>query len=156
VASITKRDVDKGRYYKEHHKTDYFFIVTNRMPKCIKNKYIGKKDGIWVVHREVIVDVAKVIRGALIEMGKLSACKLSQETKESKLYEYMSGREFSRRIESLCENHTKLVDSQTREQKEHEVMWNKRSDLHNQLINSYIDISSQIDAIIQEQPVTPN
>lgn len=96
VASITKKDVEKGKYYKEHHKTDYFFIVSSQIPKCIKNKHIGKKDGIWVVHRDVIIDVAKVIRGAVIEIGRLSASKLSQETKESKLYDYLTGRVYQK------------------------------------------------------------
>ena len=100
----------------------------------------------------MIADVTRVIRSAIIEIGKLSASKQSQETKETRLYDYLTGREFSRRIESLCENHTRLVDLQTKEQKDHEIMWNKRSELHDQLINSYIDVSSQIDAIIQEQP----
>jgi hypothetical protein len=152
VATVSKRDIDKGRYYKEHHKTDYFIIVSNQLPKCIKNRYIGKKDGILVVHRDVIADVTRVIRTAIIEIGKLSASKKSQETKETRLYDYLTGREFSRRVESLCENHTRLVDLQTKEQKDHEIMWNKRNELHDQLINSYIDVSSQIDAIIQEQP----
>jgi hypothetical protein len=152
VASVTKKDIDKGKYYREHHKTDYFIIVSSKLPKCVKNGYIGKKDGVWVVHRDVISDVTRIMRSAIIEIGRLSASKKSQETKEAKLYEYLTGREFSRMIESLCENHTKLVDLQTKEQKEHEILWNKRGELHDQLINSYIDISSQIEAIIQEQP----
>ena len=152
VASVTKRDVEKGKYYRERHNTDYLIIVSNQLPKCIGNKYLGKKDGIWVIHRDVIAEVARIMRSAIIEIGRLSASKKSQEAKEAKLYQYLIGREFSRRIESLCENHTKLVDLQTKEQKDHEILWNKRDELHDQLINSYIDISSQIEAIIQEEP----
>ena len=94
VATVSKRDIIKGKYYKDHHKTDYFIIVTNQLPKCIKNRYIGKKDGILVVHRDVIADVARVIRSAIIEIGKLSASKRSQETKETRLYDYQLGESF--------------------------------------------------------------
>ena len=56
--SITKKDREKAKYYRDNHNTDYLIIVSNRLPKDIKNGCIGQKDGI-LGRRDIVVEVAR-------------------------------------------------------------------------------------------------
>ncbi len=150
--SITKKDRDKAKYYRENHNTDHLIIVLDHLPKEFKNGCMGRKDGILLICRDTIIEVAKEIRRSLIDISKISASKQYQATKQSKLYEYIGSRGFCRQMELICESDTEESKLQKEEEKDHHVLWKKRKAIQDKRRSAYISISSSVDAIIQEQP----
>jgi hypothetical protein len=68
-----------------------------------------------LVHPDIVVAVAWIIRKAIIEISKEATSKQDLETKQSKIYDYVRGREFNSQIESICEAHKRLFDLQDKD-----------------------------------------
>lgn len=101
VARITKREIEKQQYYKEREGTDYLLAVSPNIPKNVKNGILGKREGITLVRRDIVVEVAEHLRNAIIEISKSFESKKDQETKQARIYDFITSREFCRRLESL-------------------------------------------------------
>jgi hypothetical protein len=56
VARVTKKEIEKQQYYKDHEGTDYLLIVCPNIPKNIKNGILGKREGITLVRRDIVVE----------------------------------------------------------------------------------------------------
>lgn len=153
ATAINKQDIEKAKKDKKILGTGHFIIVSSNLPKKdAKDGLYGEKEGILLVHPDIIAAVAGVIRRAIVEITKQSASMQDQETKQAKLYDYIRSREFYRQIEALCDTHTKMSDLLKKERKDHETLWKKREGLLKQLQDAYIDIGSGIDTIMQDQP----
>ena len=70
------------------------------------------------------------------------------------MYDYIRGPDFGRQVESICTTHEDMCKLQDKEEKDHKTGWKKREALQKRLRKSYIDISSGIESIIEEQPNT--
>jgi hypothetical protein len=150
---INKHDIEKAKKDKETLGTDYFILVSRNLPKkSLKDKdgLYGEIDGILLASPDIIVVVAGIIRKAIIEISKHTASKQDRETKQTKLYDYVRGRDFCRQVESICIVSEKMSRLQDDEEKSHNTLWKKREALQKQLRKTHIDISSGLDSIIQE------
>lgn len=123
VAKVAKKEIEKQQYYKEHEHTDHLLIVSPNLPKGIKNKIWGRKDGILLVRRDIAVEVAQYLRAAIIEISRSSDSRKNQETKQARIYDYITSREFGRKIESLERDNSELTKLQNDEEKDHHKMW---------------------------------
>jgi hypothetical protein len=149
--TITKKDIEKARNYKKVHGTDYVIIVSRKLPKKdIKNGLYGEKDGILLAHPSIVVEVAKQIRKAIIEICKQTGSMKDREAKESKLYDYIKSQEFARIVGKLHDIHQKMSELQDTEEKAHERLWKERKTLQSQINQVYAGISSGVDSIIQD------
>jgi hypothetical protein len=124
------------------------FVVSPNLPKNIKSRVVGKKEGILLVRRDIIVEIAEQIRTAIIEICKNSESKKDQETKQARIYSYITSREFCRNIESLDKINSNMISMQQEEEKDHQSLWKRRRALLQQSREKYTDISCEIDAII--------
>jgi hypothetical protein len=148
VAKVTKKELEKQQYYKEHEQTDHLLVVSPNLPKSIKNGVLGRKEGISLVRRDIVVEVAEYLRGAIIEICKSSESKKNQETKQAKVYDYITSREFGRKLESLEKDDSEMTILQNNEEKDHQILWKKRMAIRKRLRSTYTAISSEIDSII--------
>ena len=82
---------------------------------------------------------------AIIEISKSSDSRKNQETRQARIYDYITSREFGRKIESLERDTTKL---QYDEEKDHHTMWKKREAIAKSLRRTYTAISSEVDSIL--------
>ena len=151
VARITKREIEKQQYYKEHEGTDYLLVVSPNLPKSIKNGVLGKKEGVMLVSRDNVEEVAELLRNAIIEICKSSESKKDLESKQARIYDYILSREFSRKLESIDTYNSDMIRMQDKEEKDHLTLWKKRKAIIQRSRGTYIAISSEIDAIIHEQ-----
>ena len=151
VARITKKEIEKQQYYKEHEQTDHLLLVSPNLPKSITNGVVGRKEGIMLVRRDIVVDIAGYLRNVIMEIAKNSESKKDQETKQARIYDYITSREFSRKIESLDKGNSEIMALQDKEEKDHQTMWKKKRAIIQRWRSTYIAISSEIDAIIQGQ-----
>lgn len=154
VARITKREIEKQQYYKEREGTDYLLVVSPNIPKNVKNGILGKREGVTLVRRDIVVEVAEYLRNAIIEISKSCQSKKDQETKQARIYDFITSREFCRRLESLDKDNSETIAIQDKEEKDHQTLWKKRKAIVQRSRGIYIAISSEIDAIIHgELPV---
>lgn len=155
ASTVSKSDIEKAKKYKKIHGTDYVIIVSSNLPKkSIPNGIIGELEGVLLVHPSIITEVAKQIRLGIIEISKLSKSKEDQKEKQSKLYEYVISREFASVLESLSEINEKLFNLQNKEEKDHQVLWKTRKDLHEQLTKVSNELTGGIESITQRDTVT--
>lgn len=151
---IVPNDVRKSKSYKEIHNTDYSIIVTRKIPKeYSENGKYAEKDGVIIINPELLEPVVESIRRGLIEISKISNNKQEMLTKQSKLYSYITGQEFRRQLEALYSLHTGLTTLQDDEEKKHKTLWKKRTELCEDLKERYTNISSGLDALLNDDLV---
>jgi hypothetical protein len=146
VARVTKKEIEKQQYYKDHEGTDYLLIVCPNIPK---NGILGKREGITLVRRDIVVEVAGYLRNTIIQISKSFESKKDQETKQARIYEFITSREFCRRLESLNNDNMEMRTIQDKEEKDHQTLWKKRKEIVQRSKSTYIAIESEMDAIIQ-------
>ena len=148
---IVPHDVLKSKSYKEVHNTDYSIIVSRNIPKeySANGKY-AEKDGVIIIHPELLEPVVGNIRRGLVEIYRTSNNKQEMITKQSKLYSYITGQEFRRQLEALKSVHTRLTTLQGDEEKSHKTLWNKRTEAYKELEERYTNISSGLDAVLND------
>jgi hypothetical protein len=148
---IVANDVLKSKSYKEIHNTDYSVIVSRNIPKeySANGKY-AEKDGVIIINPELLEPVVGNIRRGLIEISRMSNNKQEMLTKQSKLYGYVTGQEFRRQLEALYSVHTRLTTLRDDEEKKHKTWWKKRTEVYEELKERYTNISSGLDAILND------
>jgi len=155
ASTVSKTDIEKAKRYKKIHATNYVLIVCDNLPKkAIPNGLIGQKDGVILVHSSIVVEVAKQIRSGIIEVSKYTKSKEDQKAKQTRLYEYIIGQEFSMVLQTMAELNEKMYNLQSKEEKDHQVLWKNRKTLHEQLLKAYNDFSSGIESITQEDSIS--
>jgi uncharacterized protein DUF2130 len=120
------------------------------LPKKVKNGNIGTSDGILLSNTSVLVEYIRTIRTMIMKMSKKSVSMQGQKSKQEELYQFIIGEKFCRSFEKILNVHAKHCNLQTDEEINHKKIWNKRTQLNNELIDAYYDISSEVDKIIQK------
>jgi transposase-like protein len=70
----------------------------------------------------------------------------NQETKQARIYDYVTSREFGSKIESLERDNSEMMKLQNKEEKDHQTM-KKRKAMAQNLRSTYTAISSDLDSI---------
>jgi len=149
--TINDDDVRKSKSYREIHNTDYSIIVSRNIPiKYSTNGRYAEKDGVLIINPELLEPIIENIRRGLIAISKISNNKQEMLTKQAKLYSYITGNEFSRQLEALYSVHTRFNTLQDDEEQKHKTMWKKRTVVNNDLKDLYTNISSGLDAILND------
>jgi hypothetical protein len=150
VNEVNKSDIEKAKRDREDQGIDYMIIVSRSFPKRdVKNGYLGNSEGVMLVHPDIVVDLVRTIRTMIVKMSKLSESMQDQEDKQDELYKYVTSEKFCRSFEKILEVHTKLSDLQSKEEKSHKSLWSNRKQLGDDLIDTYYNMSSEIERITQ-------
>ena len=79
ASTVTNQDIEKGQRYKKIHNTNYVIIVSSNLPKReVKNGLYGQKDGIVLVHPDIVVEVVKQIRQGIIKISNYAKSKIEK------------------------------------------------------------------------------
>jgi hypothetical protein len=147
---VNKSDIEKAKKDREDQGIDYIIIVSRTFhKKDVKNGYLGNIDGVHLVHPDILVDLVRTIRTLILKMSKISESMQDQEDKQKELYKYVTSERFCRSFEKVLEVHTKLSDLQSKEEKNHKSLWSNRKQLDDDLIDTYYNMSSEIERITQ-------
>jgi hypothetical protein len=147
---VNKSDIEKAKRDREDQGIDYMIIVSRTFPKKdVKNGFLGNSDGVLLVHPDILVDFVRTIRTMIVKMSKISESMQDQEDKQKELYKYVTSEKFCRSFEKILEVHTKLSDLQGKEEKSHKSLWSNRKQLGDDLIDTYYNMSSEIERITQ-------
>lgn len=148
-AAITRRDIAKAKKYRDTHDTEYSLIVSSSLPKSSPSRLLGSDDGVMLVHPSIVTEVAATLRRGIIAIHKASESQHDRSTKEARLYEYVTGREFQDTVASLQASREELESLQTREEKQHGAIWTARKNLVEGLRKTEIGISGKVYGIVQ-------
>jgi hypothetical protein len=145
---LSKEDIEKAHNYKTKYQTDFSIIVTAKgiTSKDSKNELIGKRDGIMLIHPNIAIEVAKLIRGFLIENSKLIRSKNGRESKQRKLYDYIMSAKYATKVKTIMHINSKLERLQSNEEGYHKKKWRERK----KLIESWFGVEEEDEYIINE------
>jgi hypothetical protein len=151
--NVTKKDIEKAKNYQKKYGTNYVIIVSPNLPKKdVKNRLLEEKDGILLAHPSIVVEVAKQIRRAIIEICKQVESSKDRQAKETKLYDYIRSQTFASNIAELYTIYKDMANLQNKEEQAHERLWKDRKTIQEKIHQVYSAISSGIDSILQEKP----
>jgi hypothetical protein len=151
--SVIKKDIEKAKNYQKKYGTNYVIIVSPNLPKKdVKNRLFGEKDGILLAHPSIVIEVAKQIRKAIIEICRQSESSKDRQAKEAKLYNYIRSQSFASNMERLYTIYKDMTELQNKEEQAHERLWKDRKAIQDRIHQIYIAISSGIENILQEKP----
>ena len=155
--TVTKQDIEKAKGYGKVHGTNCVVIVSANLPKRdITNGLFGEREGILLVHPMIVVEVTNLLRAKLIELARQAGGMHDRQSKEAKLYDYISSQEFQRTIEYMTEIYSKFCDLQRREEKYHQTQWKERKTLCDRLMDVANEIASGVDSITQNKGQNEN
>jgi hypothetical protein len=142
--TITKQDIIKAKNYKSIHNTDYSIIVTEKGIK--DSRLTEERDGILIVHSRIVLDIAKRIRNFLLEISKLKNCSNGRQTKQYKLYDYLTSSEYYRDFQEINETKNKIDELQRKEEDYHNNIWNRRKGY----VENWYEINRRNERIISD------
>lgn len=146
--TVTKAHVDKCKKYQQIHNTKYVFIVSSILPKKdIPNLYYGMKDSVFLVHPLIILEIVKLVRNNLIEIYAKKTTQQNKDSKESELYEFITGHQFALKLSVLSNCYSKLDELLKSEINSHNRSWKQRRKALDELFRSKIDIEQEINVI---------
>ncbi len=151
VVGIRSQDIEKMKKYMDEHKTDQAIIVSRVLPKTdVKNGYFGQKDGVLLVHPDIVVEIVGLIRRALIKISNLNADFKNQDLIQGKLFGYIRSSEFTNQVQKIYDLHKELYSIQDKEERAHNILWKDRKQLYETLKRIYLSISSSVESVLGE------
>jgi hypothetical protein len=141
---VTLADLIKAKNYKTVHNTDHCMIVTTDIREA--NRYTEVRNGVLLVHPQVVIDVAKRIRSFLIETSRLAKINGEKDSKKDKLYQFLASSEYNRDRQTRTETKLKLDELQRKEQDYTRSLWDKRKDL----ISRWDELDSKLDGYVSD------
>jgi hypothetical protein len=127
-------------------KSDIAILVSTQLPKLVHN--FGPLEGIYVTNFENYLAVAKIMRIKIIE---ICYAKLSQEGKKDKkeiLWQYLSGNEFSQRVESIVEAFGLMKESLEKEKQYFTKKWARDEKLISTIVDQTIGMHGDLQGLM--------
>lgn len=148
---VTKAHVDKAKKYQQIHNTRYVFVVSSVLSKKdTPNSFFGVKDGILLVHPAIIIEVVKLVRSNLIEIHTKRTTQESRDSKETELYEFITGHQFTLKLSVISNCYSKLDELLKSEMNSHARNWKQQRRVLDELFRTKIDIEQNINVITEK------
>jgi hypothetical protein len=107
------------------------------------------REDVPIVAPARLVDLARVLRGMVIELHRAGLTKESQATKTQELYQYLSGTEFRQTFKTVLDASKELSELLNKERGAHERTWAKRQQIYNEVGGKAAAIDGRVRAIIE-------
>lgn len=99
-------------------------LVTQALPSDITT--FGNKDGVWVSGYQCIVPLVHTLRFHLNQMHQVGQSLVGKDAKMEYLYAYLSGPEFSNRIQTIVSVFSGMKQDLETEKRSMQRIWSKR------------------------------
>ena len=103
---------------------DIAVIVTEVLPKGIER--FGFRDGVWVCDFATSLHLARTLRWSLQQVAVVAMANEDSTNKAAVLYDYVTGAEFRKRVESILSHFTDMRDDLESEKRCFQRQWAKR------------------------------
>ncbi len=105
-------------------KAEIAVLVTHALPREIES--FDLLDGVWVASPRMIVPVALMLRESLVELARTRIASEGRQTKQERLYAYLTGSHFRQRLEAIAEAFSTMRDELEQEKRVLTKQWAKR------------------------------
>jgi hypothetical protein len=131
---VKDKDIEKAKRYKEKYDTDHCIIVTSkgitaRDSKSYRISIIGKRENVVLIHPKIVGLVGELTRSFIIEKTQAVNNSNGRDSKEKKLYDYITSSARFRKMREKIEKKLKLDELQRKEEAYVKKIWIERDGL---------------------------
>ncbi|OGD57383.1 hypothetical protein A3I57_02110 [Candidatus Beckwithbacteria bacterium RIFCSPLOWO2_02_FULL_47_23] len=119
-------------------------VATDHPKNYGLSKYINN---VWVVDRKAILILATALRFDLIHVNHERLMNVGKNEKMEVLYQYITGNEFTHRIEAIVESFTNLQSDIEREKRWFSIKWARQEKEIRKVIDSTHGIYGELQAV---------
>ena len=105
-------------------KADLAVIASVALPEDVKGFVF--RDGVWICDIKLIVALATALRINLLNITRERAMSVGKNEKMEALYSYLSGVEFTQRVEAIIETFSNMDEGLKKERMAYEKIWSER------------------------------
>lgn len=146
--------ITKIKQHQEKAKADYGVIVTHAIKKGKSKFFI--EDEIIVIDPLCLLDIAYLLRSAIIEMHKLKLTRVKMEEKGRAILQYMQSGEFKTNMIDSAQKAEEAYKLMIQEINDHKKNWTKRYKLYFTINNNIQTVRLKIGKIIIGNPELGN
>jgi len=153
---IKPKDIEKAKRYKEKYDTDYCIIVnakgiTTKDSKNFRTGLIGEREGVLLVNPKLAIALGELTRKFIIEKTKLIKSNNGIDSKQIRLYEYITSSARFRKMQEKMDKKLKLDELQRKEEARAKKMWNERKSLIQDWFELDRDDQEMIDSMTEKE-----
>ncbi|MDZ7586553.1 MAG: DUF2130 domain-containing protein, partial [Patescibacteria group bacterium] len=104
-------------------------------------------DNVWVVDRKAVLNLAMVLRFNLVNINHERLMNVGKNEKMEVLYQYITGTEFTHRIEAIVESFTNLQSDIEKEKRWFGIKWARQEKEIRKVIDSTHGIYGELQAV---------
>ena len=138
--------IEKLKDDQREAKADSAVLVSIVLPKGCKN--FSSLNGVWITCFDLVIALATVLRTSLLKLSSIKLSSVGKNEKMEILYNYLSGSEFSQRIEGIIETFKDMKDGLDQEKRAINKIWAKRDKQIEKVINSTSGMYGDMQGII--------
>ena len=105
-------------------KADIAVLVTSVFPKGVER--MKMIDGVWVCSLIEFRGICHILRESILKFDELRGSQVNREEKIHKLYDYLTGDDFRRKVESIIDGFKKMQADLQKEKTLMNKLWNER------------------------------
>ncbi|MBN1771103.1 MAG: DUF2130 domain-containing protein [Deltaproteobacteria bacterium] len=128
----------------EEHETKYGLLVSRKFPR--NRSGFCTANGVLVVEPHLAVQVASVLRDAIIALGRARMSETGKAAKTEEIYRYLRSDDFSNAISRIDDKIKELRASLEKEKSGHDGWWRTREQSYGTILRE----ASGIDGRVQE------
>jgi hypothetical protein len=111
-------------------------------------KHLGNIDGVWISDFAAVEGLALALRSGLVEVARTKASVAGKGEKMELVYNYLSGQEFTQRIQAIVDSYLGLRDELESERRAMEKIWAKRDQQIQRGVRSIAGLFGDLEGII--------
>ncbi len=138
--------IEKLKDDQREAKADTAVLVSVVLPKDCKN--FSSLKGVWVTCFDLVIALATVLRTSLLQLSSIKLSSVGKNEKMEILYAYLSGPEFSQRVEGIIETFKDMKDGLEQEKRAINKIWAKRDKQIEKVVNSTSGMYGDMQGII--------
>jgi hypothetical protein len=123
-------------------------IVSEALPRNVDT--FDRLDDVWVTSFSCAIPLAKALRQALVQAALLQLAGHDREGKTDRMYIYITGQEFKRRVSTILEGYTSLCSELEREKRSVTAAWARRQKCHELVLGGTAGLYGDLHGILGE------
>lgn len=137
--------IEKLKDDQQEAKAEIAVLATSVLPKEVAN--FGYMNGVWVTDYTLTVCLAIALRINLIQVANAKMAAVGKNEKMEVLYNYLSGPEFSQRVEAIVGSFVSMKNDLDQEKRAMNKIWSKREKQIERVIHNVSGMYGDMQAI---------
>jgi hypothetical protein len=140
--------IDKLKTDQKNINANFSVLVSKTLPPEIPQ--FGDVQNVWVTGIDLVVPLAKILRGSIIELHQKKQSLEGTNLKMVRLYEFINSPQFRQRLDENIDNFIRMNDELDKEMRFMKKMWEKRKAIINQMSDNYSFLDENFKLIVSD------